>query len=98
MSLLSQVRELITSGFQGWWFDGDRDAAFQYFQNRVGHAADEGAWHSQLRGISERWDEIQSLFMGRTLNVVSPGPILMSNEERWEIISGAAMKKMGAQI
>ncbi len=93
VSLLFQVRELIVSGVQGWWFDGDRDAAFQYFLTRVGHPADKGAWHSQLRGISERWNEIQDVFEGHILNVISSGPISMPNEDRWKIISGTTDKK-----
>ncbi len=93
VSLLFQVCELIVSGVQGWWFDGDRDAAFQYFFTRVGHPVDEGAWNSQLRGISERWNEIQNVFEGHILNVISSGPISMPNEDRWKIISGTTDKK-----
>ena len=95
---LPRVRELIANGVQGWWFDGDRDAAFQNFQTRAGHAADENAWHSHLGDISQRWSEIQNAFAGRILNVISTGPILMSNEDRWKIISGSAEKTMDLQM
>lgn len=86
VSQLSRVCELIASGVQGWWFDGDRDAAFQNFQNRVGHPADEAAWHRQLAAIDVSWEHIQSAFQGRILHVIAAGPALMSNEERWERI------------
>ncbi len=86
---LSRVCELIASGVQGWWFDGDRDAAFQNFKNRVGYPADEAAWHRQLAAIDVGWEEIQATFHGRELHVVAPGPELMPNEERWERILGS---------
>ena len=34
---LNQVRSLIASGVEPWWFDGDRDTAHEVFLARVGH-------------------------------------------------------------
>ena len=84
---LSRVRDLIASGVQGWWFDGDRDAAFGAFQARVGHPATEEAWYKQLADIGRTWDDIQRVFEGRILNVIRSGPVFMSNEDKWQLIS-----------
>lgn len=85
-SQLNVVRSLIASGIEPWWFDGDREAALQAFLARKGHPATKADWDAQLRNIEEDWDELAITFDGRILDVVSPRPVQMSNEERWELM------------
>ncbi|MHB8190477.1 MAG: hypothetical protein ACYDHP_08710 [Ferrimicrobium sp.] len=85
---LEWVRSLIASSVKPWWFDGDRDAALQAFLARRDHLATIAEWNTQLRQIVEHWKELETTFAGRILNVVSPGPVHMPNEQRWELING----------
>jgi len=85
-SQLNEVRSLIASGVEPWWFDGDREAALHAFLARKGHPATKADWDAQLRNVEEHWDELAITFEGRILDVVFPGPVHLSNEERWERI------------
>lgn len=86
VGMLDTVRALIASGVEPWWFDGDRNAALESFLARTGHPATKAAWDVQLRNIEDHWDDLASTFEGRILDVISPGPVHLSNEERWERI------------
>lgn len=81
--MLDQVRLLIESGFEHWWFDGARDAALETFLARTGHPGELGDWNTQLANVEAHWPEIATLFEGRILHVISSGPTHVSNEERW---------------
>lgn len=83
---LDTVRSLIASGVEPWWFDGDREAALQSFLARTSHPGTKPDWDVQLRNIEVNWNDLASTFEGRILDVISPGPVHLSNEERWEQI------------
>lgn len=86
VGMLDTVRLLIASGVEPWWFDGDRDAALEAFLARTGHPATRAAWDVQLGSIEEHWDNLASTFEGRILDVISTGPVHVSNVERWQRI------------
>jgi hypothetical protein len=79
---LPVVKQLVASGFDHWWFDGDRDAARQSFLSRSGHPANLAALDTQMGNIERHWKEIAELFSGRVVNVINAGPRYLSNEER----------------
>lgn len=83
------VRELVASGVEPWWFDGDRDAALQAFLARPDHPATKADWDVQLAAIEEHWHEIADMFRDRILNVVSPGPTHLSSETCFRLIGGS---------
>ena len=85
---LSIVRGLIASGVEAWWFDGDRDAALEAFLARSGHPGTKHDWDVQMTAIQGHWTEIEELFQGRILNVVTPGPAHLSNESHFRLIQG----------
>jgi hypothetical protein len=86
LSQIKEVRSLIASGIEPWWFDGDRGVALQVFLTRKGHPATKAEWDAQLRNIEEHWDELAITFEGRIPDVVSPGPVQISHEERWALM------------
>ena len=86
LGMLNTVRSLIASGVEHWWFDGDREAALEAFLARTGHPATKAAWDVQLANIEAHWNDLVSTFEGRMLDVISPGPVHLSNEERWKRI------------
>ena len=87
--LIGQVRELIADGLSPWWFDGDRDAAFQSFVSRPDHPAAREDWDRQLSLINDGWPEIEAAFAGRILEVVHSGPTYMAPSELFELIQPA---------
>jgi hypothetical protein len=76
------VRTLIANGFKVWWFDGDRETALQLFLARSGHPATVADYRRYIQGIEENWETYRSFFEDRRLDVISPGPSLMSNQNR----------------
>jgi hypothetical protein len=78
---LAKVRELHSAGLVPWWFDGDRAAAFQSFQDRPDHPGTVPAWFMQLWLIERAWAEITSLYGDRLINVIRPGPSYLDREE-----------------
>jgi hypothetical protein len=65
---LPRVREYITSGFEAWWFDADRDSALERFLARPNHPGTRADWDRQLTAIEAHWDEIAAVFRDRILD------------------------------
>ncbi|MDA8210209.1 MAG: hypothetical protein M0Z92_14580 [Actinomycetota bacterium] len=83
---LPKVKSLIAAGTVGWWFDGDRDAAFAVFSERKGHPGSIEDWHRQLAQIQGAWPAIAETFEGHILAVISSDRVFMSNEQRLQRI------------
>lgn len=82
------VENLTNEGFEFWWFDGDRDAALTNFLNRVGHPATAQDYTTYLAHVERHWERYSEHFGDRRLDVISgPNPVLMSNEDRFAVIS-----------
>jgi hypothetical protein len=77
-------------GFTGWWFDGDRVASLQKFEERRAkgeHEAELRHFYLYMYQVEEYWHQYQALCGGRRLDVILPGPSLLSNEVRLAAIS-----------
>jgi len=68
-------------GLVPWWFDGDRDAAFESFQRRRDHPATVSDRTRQLRLIDTAWPEIADLYGDHRIDVIKPGPSYLDPEE-----------------
>lgn len=77
---------LIAQGFEFWWFDGDRAASLEAFRARLGHPAILQNYTDYVAHIDRNWAWYQTRFGDRRLDVISPGPSFMSNEDRWAAI------------
>jgi hypothetical protein len=88
---LPRVRELISAGAEGWWFDGDRAAAREAYKEAKG-AAHFPAFDQQLTRVEGAWDEISKLFRSRILRVVGPGPSHVPVEQTWRKMRGQKAK------
>ena len=86
-TFLRQVRAVIGEGFDPWWFGGDELAARQSYTRRV-HDAPSAmrAFEVQLAAIHEAWLDIEGVFDGRMLHVISAGPTYMQTEEIYRTI------------
>ena len=84
-----KVAELVSRGFETWWFDGDRAASSEMFDRRQGHDAQRIHYDIYMSQVDVYWDRYQELCGGRYLDVIFPGPELMSNEDRLSAISTA---------
>ena len=78
---LAKVRELHAAGLVPWWFDGDRDAAFECFQRRPDHPGSVSDWARQLMLIQAAWPEIVGLYDDRRIDVIGAGPTYLDREE-----------------
>jgi hypothetical protein len=78
---LAKVRDLHVAGLVAWWFDGDREAAFESFKDRPGHPGTESNWHVQLELIGAFWPQIADLYGERRMDVIGPGPSYMDRKE-----------------
>lgn len=77
-------------GFEAWWFDGDRAASLQKFEERRAkgeHEAQLVHFYNYMTQVEAYWDQYQALCGGRRLEVIFPGASLMSNEDRFAAIS-----------
>ena len=79
------IKELIQSGFELWWFDGDRTAAREAFVLRdrtEGHPASIEDFERYTGLVVQHWAEYQELFEDRFLEVILPDGTQLSNDER----------------
>lgn len=78
---IAKIRELHAAGLVPWWFDGDRQAAFESFRDRPGHPGTVPAWVLQLARIDAAWPEIVDLYGERRIDVIRPGRSYLDHEE-----------------
>jgi len=78
---LARVRDLHAAGLTAWWFDGDRDAAFESFKDRPDHSGTEDDWRVQLGLIEAFWPQLTEFYGERRIDVIGPGRLYMDREE-----------------
>lgn len=78
---IAKIWELDAAGVVPWWFDGDRDAAFESFQQRPDHPGSVSDWARQLRLIEEAWPEVIDVYGDRRIDVIGPGPTYLDPEK-----------------
>jgi hypothetical protein len=76
----AKVRELHDADLVPWWFDGDRNAAYECFRQRPGHPGTVSDWTHQLEGIQKAWTQIVELYGDRRIYVIGSGPTYMPRE------------------
>lgn len=70
---IDQVRQWQSAGAQPWWFDGDREAAYQAW--RLANAYPDELWTTVLDVIRNRWHLVEEFFgADRILRTVEAGP------------------------
>jgi hypothetical protein len=86
---IAKIRDLQAAGVDPWWFDGDRDAAFQNFQRRPGHPGTVQDWDRQLQKIEAVWPELVRLYGDRRVEVVRADGSYMDQAEIFSRIFGS---------
>ena len=82
---LPTIMSLIGRGYECWYFDGDRSAAFEAWK-RAKPGRPEGWFHEQVDGLAGIQDKIEEVFGARRLITVEPGPSHTSTEDLIERI------------
>lgn len=75
---LPVVASMISCGMEGWWFDGDVEAARELFVKRA--TVDTAALSVQLAAIRGARSGIEACFAGHILATVSKGPRVRDSE------------------
>ena len=81
------VDQLLDSGFEFWWCDGDRPEAERVFRDRSGHPASMDDHIRYMDSVVEHWAWYLERMADRRLDVIGPGPTFISNEDRWAAIA-----------
>jgi hypothetical protein len=80
VALVQRIAQLRMTGVQPWWFDGDIEATRQSYLQRMGPVSIP-AYEAQAAAIEASWPQIQRMYRGHIVNVVSAGPTYLSPEE-----------------
>jgi hypothetical protein len=87
IALLSQLRD---GGAVTWWFDGDRDAAFDAWRaenKRSSRAFPDQLWRDVVGMINANWQLLASFYDLRMVQTVRPGPAHLLPEDIYEVLA-----------
>ena len=85
--LLGRLRDL---GAVTWWFDGDRQAAFEAWQaenRRANRAMPDELWRKVVGVIDANWPLLQHFFGERILRAVESGPVHVDPEATYRVMA-----------
>jgi hypothetical protein len=83
---LPTIKSLISRGYECWYFDGDRAAAFEAWRNAK-PTRPEGWFHEQVDGLAAIQHRIEEVFGARRTMTIEAGPIHVSTDNLVELIS-----------
>jgi hypothetical protein len=67
------VEDMLIRGYDGWFFDGDREAALTCWR-KVDPLRTDEVWRRQVDGIDSISDRIDALYAGRRIITINRGP------------------------
>ena len=77
---LPHLEALIAGGIRAWYFDGDRAAAYEGWQEE--HPDDPAdVWSDQVERLDRAAHRIRDVFAGRVISTVGPGRVYKSLAE-----------------
>ena len=93
---IPHVEALLGLGVSGWWFDADYPSAYRSYKAREENSPDVSlkmeAFYRQVGAIAAHRPEIERLFAGRTIEVLT-GDEYLPEEEIWALVSRKARPK-----
>lgn len=88
---LALLRRLRDSGTEAWWFDGDRQAAFEAWQAENAKARPnfvDPMWHNVVALIDANYAMLKAFFGGNMVRAIEAGPVHVPPEQTFAAMFG----------